>query len=176
MRRVSVVGTSSGAGKTTFGRRIAHRLGVEFIELDGLFWGPAWSHSPSSAFRERVAALAAQDSWVIDGNYTGRLGDLVWHSADTLVWLDLPLRVSLWRTLIRTLLRIRAAEELWSGNRETLRNAFFARDSLFAYAIRSHGRRRRLFEERLRSGRYGDLAIHRFRSSGEADRWLASLP
>jgi adenylate kinase family enzyme len=175
VRRVSVIGTSSGAGKTTLGQRLARRLDVPFVELDALFWGPGWTQARTEDFRGRVTQIADQESWVIDGNYTGRLGDLVWRRADAVVWLDLPLAVSLWRTLRRTIERARSGEELWSGNRETLRNAFLARDSLFVYAIRSHRRRRRLFEERLASGRYSHLEIHRFRSANAANAWLASM-
>jgi hypothetical protein len=30
------------------------------------------------------------DGWVLDGSYQGKLGDLVLHRADTIVWLDQP--------------------------------------------------------------------------------------
>jgi hypothetical protein len=40
-------------------------------------------------FRRIIAARAATGGWVIDGNY-GRVRDLVWARADTVVWLDLP--------------------------------------------------------------------------------------
>ena len=62
------------------------------------------------------------------------------ESADTVVWLDLPLRVCMRRLWGRTLPRIRNREELWNGNRESWRAAFFGWDSLFVYAIRKHVR------------------------------------
>ena len=91
------------------------------------------------AFRERVQAAiaAAPDGWIIDGSYAAKLGDLVLEQADTLVWLDLPLRVCLRRLWRRTWGRIIRHEELWSGNRESIRTAFLIKDSLFAWTISS---------------------------------------
>ena len=70
--------------------------------------------------------MAASDGWVIDGGYRGKLGDLVWERADTVVWLDQPLPLIMGRLLRRTHGRIRRDEELWSGNRESWRNMFGA--------------------------------------------------
>src|SRR6266487_1414593 len=81
------------------------------------------------------------------------------------VELDYPLPLILWRLLRRTLRRIRHQEELWNGNRETLRNAFVGRESLFAWTIRSHRRFRR-------ENPQGQKVV-RLRSVSEVDRWLA---
>lgn len=177
MRRISVIGSGSGAGKTTFARRLAERLGLPFIELDAIHWGTSWSSPAPEVFQARVLEALPPDGWVVDGNY-GALGGVVWDRADTLVLLDIPLGVSLWRILTRTLRRIRTGEELWpgTGNRETIRNAFFARNSLLLYALTTYRRRKRRWEEHLRTGRWAHLEIHHFRSNAEADRWLASLP
>lgn len=174
MRRVAVIGSSSGSGKTTFGRALAARIGVPFTELDALAWGPNWTIATTEQFLPKVQRVLETDAWVIDGNYTGRLGDVVWRRADTIVWLDIPLRVTLWRTFRRTLRRALTREVLWSGNRESFWKAFAGRDSLFVYAVRTYRRRRRMFEARLRG--FPQVAVHRFRSTAEADRWLASLP
>lgn len=172
-----MIGSSSGAGKTTFGRRLAERLALPFIELDAIHWGPRWTFLDAEAFQERVAAALPPEGWVVDGNY-GKLGGLVWERADTLVWLDIPLPLAFWRMISRTLRRMRSGEEIWegTGNRETFRNVFFSRDSLIVYAARTYGRRKRRWEEYLRTGRWAHLRVHRFRSNAEAERWLGSLP
>ena len=42
LRRVRVVG-NSGAGKTTFARRLADALDVPHLELDEVFWDAGWT-------------------------------------------------------------------------------------------------------------------------------------
>ncbi len=167
MRRVAVVGTS-GSGKTTFARALAERLDIPFTELDSLHHGPGWTEASPEELRARVeAAMADPEGWVFDGNYETKLGDLVWEAADTIVWLDLPLHLSLRRLWRRTARRIRTGEELWNGNRESWRGAFWGRESLFAWTVRSHFRRRREWPER--AARFG---VVRLRSPREVQAFL----
>ena len=123
MQRVSVVGTS-GSGKSTLGAALAKRLGTEFLELDSVFHQPGWVPLPREEFRRRVAAAVAGERWVIDGNYTSQVKDLVWACADTVVWLDLPRRTVMRRIIWRSLWRAAKRTELWNGNRERWRNFF----------------------------------------------------
>src|SRR3990172_8915485 len=99
-RRVAVVGTT-GTGKSTLARHLAHRLTVPHVELDALYWGPNWTPVPADLFRQRAAQAVAADAWVIDGNYHV-VRDLVWSRATTVVWLDYPLSLILARLLKRT--------------------------------------------------------------------------
>jgi hypothetical protein len=108
------------------------------------------------------------DGWVIDGAYTHKLGDLVLSAAEVVVWLDLPVRVWLPRLARRTLRRLRAREELWNGNRESVSAALCGRDSLFLYAFRAHFRRRRDWPQTLRAYR-----VVRLRTEAEVERFLA---
>jgi adenylate kinase family enzyme len=120
VRRVSVVGTS-GSGKSTLARELAEILGVPHLELDAVHHQPGWAPLPTDEFRRIVAARAAAGGWVIDGNY-GRVRDLVWARADTVVWLDLPKRTVMRQVVWRTLRRVALRRELWNGNRERWRN------------------------------------------------------
>ena len=169
MRRVNVKGTS-GSGKSTFGRELAGRLGVPYVELDALHHGPDWAEASAEEFRARVrdAMDAAPDGWVIDGNYEAKLGDTLVGAADTIVWLDLPLALKLRRVARRTSTRIRDDVELWNGNKENWRNALWGRESLFAWMIRGHFRQRRDWPRRYG----GDPRFVRLRSVAEARRWL----
>jgi adenylate kinase family enzyme len=143
VRKVSVIASASGSGKTTAGHELARRLGVPFVELDALVHGPNWTETPDDELRSLLEPVLAGDGWVIDGGYWGKIGDLVLAQADVVVWIDLPIRVWLPRLARRTVRRLRGHEEIWNGNRETVRGAVWGRDALIPYALRAHFRHRR---------------------------------
>lgn len=129
---------SPASGKTTFAASLAARLGVPHVEMDALYWKPDWVESSLEELRAAVAAaLAAHpDGWVMDGNYS-RVQDLVLPRADTVIWLRTPLWRVLWQVLGRTFYRCRSGDPLWGINRETWRLAFFSRQSLIWYILRT---------------------------------------
>ena len=107
MRRVVVIGTT-GSGKSTLAERLAAQTGLRVVELDALFWGKDWQPVPLELFRHRVERETKGDGWIVVGNY-GQVRDLVWPNADTLIWLDLPLSLVMWRLVRRTVRRARRA-------------------------------------------------------------------
>jgi len=141
VERVNVLGVS-GSGKSTVGRELAALLDVPYVELDELHHGPDWTEATADELRARVAPVVAQGAWVIDGSYRHKLGDLVLARADTVVWLDLPVRVWLPRLARRTFGRMLTGEELFNGNRERFRN-LFERPNIFGWAWRRHFEYRR---------------------------------
>jgi adenylate kinase family enzyme len=169
VKRVCVIASASGSGKTTLGRALAERLGVPFHELDALNHGPGWTEATPAELRARVEPLVASPAWVIDSSYRSKLGDLVLAQADTIVWLDLPRRVWLPRLLRRTVRRAVMQEELWNGNRETLRSVLWAQDALIPYAWRSFAERRRRYPAELAA-----YPVVRLRSSRAVERFLAT--
>ena len=119
MKRVLVIGTG-GSGKTTVARRLAERTGLPLIHLDALYWRPDWQPTPAEEWRATVQHLVGGDAWIIDGNYGGTL-DLRVEACDTVVFLDLPRVVCLWRVLKRQARHIgRARPELNPGCPERL--------------------------------------------------------
>ena len=170
MKRVVLVSSASASGKTTLGRELARRLDAPFHELDALNHGPGWTEATEAELQAAVEPLVAGERWVIDGAYRGKIGDLVLAAADTVVWFDLPMRTWLPRLLRRTVRRIATGEELWNGNRETLRGAFWGRDALIPFALRNYPRHRRLYPTEL--ARY---PLVRLRSTTEVKYWLAGV-
>ena len=103
-----------------------------------------------------------------------RVRDLTWRLADTLIWLDLPLPLVLWRLFWRTLRRVFTGEDLWgTGNTESLRNAFFSRQSILLYAMKTHRYNRRRFT--IDCAFLGkEKTVVRLRSAREVERFLAT--
>jgi adenylate kinase family enzyme len=173
VKRVSVIGGSC-TGKTTLSRELARRLDVPHVELDSLHHDAGWQEAPADVLQARVeeALAAAPDGWVVDGNYHHKLGTSVVERADTVVLLDLPQHVALRRVLWRTASRVVTREELWNGNRETLRNAF-SRDSIVWWVIRQHGTYEKKWLPRLEPLTH--VSVVRLRSPREVREWLQSI-
>jgi adenylate kinase family enzyme len=173
MQRISVVGTS-GSGKTTLAKALAQRLEYAHIELDALHWEPDWQMAPLDLFRTRVAQAVSRPYWVTDGNYS-KVRDIVWARADTVVWLDYPLPLILWRLWWRTLRRTFLRQPLWNENRESFRTSFFSRNSVIWWAITTYPRRRREYPELLARPEYSHLQTIHLHSPRQTQRWLKSV-
>jgi len=171
MRRILVYGVT-GSGKSTLAARIGQRLELPYHSADDLTWEPGWVAVPDEVQRERIAAICATDSWVLDSAY-GIWRDLPLARADLVVGLDFPRWRSLGRLLRRTARRIVQRTEICNGNRERLRNLFLSTDNIVVWHFRSFGRKQR----RMRSWR-ADPALPPvvlLRSPAEVERWLAEL-
>jgi adenylate kinase family enzyme len=59
VRKVVVISSASGNGKTTLGRELAEQLHLPFIELDALVHGPQWTERPDNELRARLEPLLA---------------------------------------------------------------------------------------------------------------------
>lgn len=99
MKRVLVIGPC-GAGKSTLSVELGRRLGLPVHHLDQLHWEPGWVEGSTDALIEKVAAITAGERWLIDGNYGSTMAERIAH-ADSVVYLDYPIRLCAWRLLKR---------------------------------------------------------------------------
>lgn len=101
MKKILVIG-SGGAGKSTFARRLHQLTGIELIHLDKIYWKPNWVESSKDEWRKTVENLIEKDSWIMDGNYGGTMETRI-AACDTIVFLDLPRTICVWRAFKRSL-------------------------------------------------------------------------
>jgi adenylate kinase family enzyme len=174
VRRVSVGGTS-GSGKSTLARELASILKVPHLELDGIFHQPGWASLPTEEFRAQVADFTTRDGWVTDGNYSV-VRDLIWERADTVAWLDLPRHLVMRRLIWRTLRRMVTRQELWNGNRESVRNlvSLDPEKSIIVWAWTTHAANRAAYLAASQDPGNAHLTFIRLTSPRAVKRFLAS--
>jgi predicted kinase len=174
-QRILVIGRT-GSGKTTLARALATALGVPHVELDSLFFNPDFSTVPLEVLRERTRAAIAGDHWVTDGNKRA-VRDLVWPRADTIIWLDYSLAVSLWRLGKRALWRssVIKAQAAESGEKKGVAKKFLAAAKGVLTALSSHRGQRREYPLLFALPENQHLAVVRLRSPRAAQRWLGRV-
>jgi adenylate kinase family enzyme len=101
MKRIAIIGPA-GSGKSTLAHELGAILGVAVVHLDALFWKPGWMETPKPEWRSIQEELVRRESWIIDGNYGGTL-DVRLAAADTIIFLDFPRLLCLWRVIRRRL-------------------------------------------------------------------------
>jgi adenylate kinase family enzyme len=99
MQRVMVIGPC-GAGKSTLAFTLADRLGLPLYHMDKLNWLPGWVDGGNVRVKAKLTRILSTDRWLIEGNY-GSTIPMRLKRADTVVYLDFPIRLCLWRLMKR---------------------------------------------------------------------------
>ena len=124
MKKIILIG-SGGAGKSTLARRLGESLQINVYHLDAIFWKPNWIGTPKD---EQIAIqknLIKRETWIIDGNY-GSTMEMRMEAADTIIFLDLPRRICLYRAFKRSLqYRNKKRPDMGEGCKERLSFTFF---------------------------------------------------
>ncbi|CAH0196070.1 hypothetical protein SRABI96_01795 [Peribacillus sp. Bi96] len=102
MERIMVIGVSAGVGKSTFARGLGEYLNIEVHHLDTFYWRPGWVEAPLNDFISAQKEVLSHSKWIIEGNYSDSFALRSEH-ADTIIYLELPLHVCLYRVVKRRL-------------------------------------------------------------------------
>ncbi len=164
-----------GSGKTTLATALAERLGLPYVEMDGLWWEANWTEVGEDRLREKLEPIAQADRWVVDGNYfTVGSRDIVWPRADTIVWLDPPKWLAVSRIIRRTVRRSLTRTELWAGNGEQL-GTVLGRDELLRFLWREFPKYRNRYSTVADDPQLAHLTIVRLERARDVRRWFTSI-
>ncbi len=171
--RIQVVGPSC-SGKSTLAADLATRLGLDFVELDALFWKPGWVEPAEEEFAEKLRESTRNDAWIIAGNYSRHTIPVFWERLETVVWLDFPLRTTLPRILKRSWKRSSQNELLWGTNYERFwpQLKFWDLNSLIGYTVRRGKKSRERFLNAQRDESLAHIRWIRLTGPREVERWL----
>ncbi|GEM45785.1 hypothetical protein [Deinococcus cellulosilyticus] len=104
MQRVMILG-EPGSGKSTLATALGAKQKLPVVHLDRIFWQPGWQEPDPATFKAQHDRCASEERWIIDGIYWKTI-DFRAQRADTIIWLDLPLWLRLYRVLRRTLITL----------------------------------------------------------------------
>lgn len=178
--RLHVMG-NSGSGKSTLGARLAEVLDAPFVELDAINWLPDWyglnEHEPEELER-RIREATAGERWVVAGSYTRFCQRAFWDRLETVVWLDRPMPLLLYRVLRRSWRRWRTRELLWGTNREKFwphLAVWRGEESLVWWIVTQHRRKRRKMFALQQDPRWSHIQVVRLASQREIERFVTDL-
>lgn len=98
--RIAIIGYS-GSGKSTLARFLGELYGIPVLHLDRVQFLPDWKERDREEASEIVAEFMKQESWVIDGNYSGFYLKERLQAADQIIFMNFNRFACFFRALMR---------------------------------------------------------------------------
>ena len=99
-KKIVIVGISA-SGKSAFGQRLSESLGLPVTFMDKVMWRPGWQYVGDEETATVLDEITQGEVWLIEGYVVGVARPMVFQRADTVIYLDYPRHISLWRYLKR---------------------------------------------------------------------------
>lgn len=169
MKKIMVIGVGAGVGKSTFARRLGELTEIEVTHLDRLFWRPGWVEAPLEEFREAQQQVVEKENWIIEGNYTGTIA-IREPLADTIIYLELPLHVCLYRVLKRRVqYHGKTRDDIGEGCEEKIDWAFMK------FILTTYHPRKKKMKERMQLYANEGKTVYYLKTSKQIEGFLNSL-
>jgi hypothetical protein len=97
--KIAIIG-NGGSGKSTLALVLHKKLNLPLHHLDQYYWNPGWQRVGSEDFERIHRELCDQEQWIIEG-VGQRVFAYRFVKADTIIFLDVPTAICLWRVIKR---------------------------------------------------------------------------
>lgn len=169
MRKVAVFG-NAGGGKSTLARKLADLTGLPLYPLDLIQYRTGGDAVPHEEYLRTHGELLAREAWIIDGFGCAPSAWERFASADTLVYVDLPLITHfLWVTK-RLVKGLFVTPEGWPAGSPIVSSTISSYRMLWLCHRRLTPRYRQLVAEARTRQR-----VHHLRSAAEISRFLEAV-
>jgi len=136
-KRVMIIG-QPGSGKSTLAGELGNKLHLPVFYIDHIHWQAGWIEREQSEKDRLCAEVHSSYKWIFEGGNSSTWDERV-ERADTLIWLDFPLRIRAWRIFFRTIRYYgRSRPDLPEGCPEQFTLEFIG----FIWRTRKKGRKR----------------------------------
>ena len=164
MKKIVIIG-SSGAGKSTLARELGSILKMKVFHLDRYFWQRGWKRETRDTRMDILQDFVREKQWIIEGTYLSS-SELHLNAADTIIFLDIPPLLCLWRLTKRHLAyRRRSRRDIPEGSTDKLTMSHILKVVTFPLEDR------RTIKQKLRN--YKSKQIIWLRSRKEVEDFLA---
>ncbi len=167
MKRVMIIG-QPGAGKSTLARAMGDITHLPVVHIDHIHWQSGWRERSRPEKDRLCHQVHVGEAWIFEGGHSATWTERL-ARADTLIWLDLPVGLRLWRVLWRTARHFgQARPDLPAGCHEQFSAEFIG----YIWRTRASARQRmRALYDSAPEGK----ARHRLTGKRDVARYLADL-
>lgn len=100
MKRAMILG-QPGSGKSTLARALGSKTGLPVHHMDLIHWKPGWVERDRPEKIEMALEVERGEAWIFEGGLSATYDHRL-SRCDTLIVLDMPLWLRLWRVVKRT--------------------------------------------------------------------------
>lgn len=167
MKRVMIVG-QPGAGKSTLARALGQLTGLPVVHVDRIHHMSDWRERPRAEKIEMALRSHAEPEWIFEGGLSATY-DVRLARADTLIVLDFPFWLRMWRVLKRTFIYYgRTRPDMADGCKEQFSWEFLK----WIWDTRHTGRRS---SQALLSKARADTQVHVLRTPSDVRIFLSDM-
>jgi len=123
MNKIAVFG-KSGGGKSTFSKKLSLITGISLLPLDQIEYLDGGKKASEEQYLTHYNDVLNTESWIIEGFGTIETFRERLKIADTLIYIDLPMRIHYWRVMKRFLLSPFIKPEGWPNNSPMIRSTY----------------------------------------------------